>query len=107
MASAVVTEHDLDDGTLIVDLHGELDIAVNDGLRDILVDKIRSRRPPRIVVNMRHVAFVDSTGIGALLAAHNVARAVGVHFEVREMAPFVERQLHVAEAFDSLVSHRR
>lgn len=104
MASAVVKQLTLDDGTVVFDLHGELDIAVNEALRDILVDTITTRRPPRVVVKMRHVAFVDSTGMTALIAGYNAARDAGVAYEVREVAPFVEQQLHVAGVFDRLVT---
>ena len=103
MASALVTQRTLDDGTVVVDLHGELDIAVNDAMREILVDTIKTRRPPRLVVNMRHVMFVDSTGMSALIAGHKAAEEAGVVYEVREIAPFIERQLHAAGVFDHLV----
>ena len=68
MADAVVSQRVLDDGTVVIDLRGELDIAVNDALRDVLVDTITTRRPPRLIINMRHVAFIDSTGLSALVA---------------------------------------
>jgi anti-sigma B factor antagonist len=103
VASAVVKQRTLDDGTVVFDLHGELDIAVNEALRHILVDTITTKRPPRVVVNMRHVAFVDSTGTTALIAAYNAAQEVGVAYEVREVAQFVEQQLNVAGVFDHLV----
>jgi anti-anti-sigma factor len=104
MASAVVKKQVLDDGTIVIDLHGELDIAVNDALRDILVDTITTQRPPRLVIRMRHVAFVDSTGMSALIAGYNAAHEAGVGFEVHEVAPFVEQQLRVAGLFERLVS---
>jgi anti-sigma B factor antagonist len=103
MASAVVTQRIHDDGTMEFDLHGELDIAVNDALRDILVDTITTRRPPRIVINLRHVAFVDSTGTSALIAGYTAAHDAGVVYEVRQVAPFIEQQLHVTGVFDRLV----
>src|SRR3954471_21604230 len=93
MADAVVSQRVLDDGTVVIDLRGELDIAVNDALRDVLVDTITTRRPPRVVVNMRHVVFVDSTGMGAIVAGYNAAKDAGVRFDVREIAPFVADQL--------------
>jgi anti-anti-sigma factor len=93
MADAVVSQRVLDDGTVVIDLRGELDIAVNDALRDVLVDTITTRRPPGVVVNMRHVVFVDSTGMGALVAGYNTAKNAGISFDVREIAPFVADQL--------------
>ena len=102
--NAVAKRTVLDDGTVVLVLHGELDIAVNDALRDILVDTITVQRPPRIVVNMRHVAFVDSTGISALLAGYNAAREAGVVYEVSDLAPFIEQQLKATGVLDRLVT---
>jgi anti-sigma B factor antagonist len=102
MADAVVSRRVLDDGTVVIDLRGELDVAVNDALCDVLVDTITTRRPPRVVVNMRHVVFVDSTGMSALLAGYNTAKHAGVAYEVREVAPFVEKQLRVTGVYELL-----
>ena len=104
MANALVSQRLLDDGTVVIDLRGELDIAVNDALRDVLVDTINTRRPPRLLVSMRHVTFVDSTGMSALLAGYHAARAAGVQYAVRDVAPFVEKQLHTTGIYEQLVS---
>jgi anti-anti-sigma factor len=106
MANAVVRQRVLDDGTVIIDLRGELDIAVNESLRNLLVDIITTRRPPYLVVNMRHVVFVDSTGLGALVAGYNAATQAGVGFDVREIAPFVEKQLRASGLYDVLAKQR-
>jgi anti-sigma B factor antagonist len=102
MADAVVSRRVLEDGSVVIDLRGELDIAVNDALRDVLVDTITTRRPPRVMVNMRYVVFVDSTGMGALVAGYHAAKDAGVVFDVQEIAPFVEKQLRAAGLFELL-----
>lgn len=103
MADAVVSQRVQDDGTIVLDLRGELDIAVNDALRDVLVDTITNRRPPRLVVSMRYVTFIDSTGMGALIAGYEAARSCGVEYVVDDVAPFVERQLRTTGIFERLV----
>jgi anti-anti-sigma factor len=105
MADAVVKQRVLHDGTVIIDLRGELDIAVNESLRNLLTDIITTRRPPRMVVDMRHVVFVDSTGIGALVAAYHAATTAGVEFEVQQIAPFVEKQLRATGLYDLLTQN--
>ena len=105
MADAVVTRRVLKDGT-IIDLRGELDIAVNESLRSLLVDTITTRRPPCVIVNMRHVVFVDSTGMGALIAGYNAATQAGVGFDVRDLAPFVEEQLRATGLYQLLTQQR-
>lgn len=102
VADAVVSRRTVDDGTIVIDLRGELDVAVNDALRDMLVDTITTHRPPRVVVNMQHVVFIDSTGMSALLAAHQAAQRTGVGYQVREVAPFVEKQLRATGLYQLL-----
>jgi anti-sigma B factor antagonist len=102
MADAVVSQRLLDDGTVVIELRGELDVAVNDALRDVLVDTITTRRPPCLVVNMKHVVFIDSTGMSALLAGYHAAKNADVGYEVRDMAPFVEQQLRVTGLLEVL-----
>lgn len=103
MGDAVVDRKELADGTVVIDLRGELDLAINDALRALLVDTARLR-PTRIVVDMLHVSFVDSTGIGALAAGYTAARNAGVPFGVRHLAPFIAEQLRMTGLYEHLVS---
>jgi anti-sigma B factor antagonist len=104
VANALVSEHHLEDGTIVLELRGELDVAVNDALRDVLLDTILTRRPPCVIVSMQHVTFVDSTGMGALLAGYNAARSAGVRYVVQNVAPFIEKQLRTTRIYDQLAS---
>jgi anti-sigma B factor antagonist len=104
VANAVVSRRRLENGTVVLDLRGELDVAVNDALRDVLEQTIRIERPPTVVVNLRYVTFVDSTGMGALVAGLNAARDQQVRFVVQDVAPFVEKQLRTAGLYESLVA---
>ncbi|MEV4537487.1 STAS domain-containing protein [Asanoa sp. NPDC049518] len=104
MARAMVSRRLLDNGTVVLELRGELDVAVDNALRDVLEQTIRIQRPPSVVVDMRHVTFVDSTGMGALVAGLNEARTHQVRFSVQAVAPFVEKQLRIAGLYETLVS---
>jgi anti-anti-sigma factor len=103
MGDAVVNRSVLADGTVVVELRGELDLSINEALRLLLVETATTVRPPRIVVDMLHVSFVDSTGIGALAAGYAAARETGVAFTVRHLAPFIAEQLRLTGLYDHLV----
>lgn len=96
MAEAVVTQFTRGDGTVVVQVRGELDLATEDGLRSLLVDLASRVRPPSIVIDMAKLTFVDSTGIGALTAGYNAAIENRVGFLVRDLSPTVEKQLRIA-----------
>jgi anti-sigma B factor antagonist len=93
-------------GIVLVEIRGDLDIERATALRDLLVDTASGLRPPGIVVDLRHVTFIDSTGLGVLAAGRNAARQVGVRFTVREPPAFVARQLRQTGLYDVLVSDR-
>jgi anti-anti-sigma factor len=56
------------DGAVVVHLAGELDLYNADEVRDALAEAIAGS-PERIVVDMEHVEFVDSTALGVLIEA--------------------------------------
>jgi anti-sigma B factor antagonist len=75
----IVTSLDVADGTATVLLRGEIDILTVEQLRVVLGEAV-ARRPQRIVVDMTGVAFIDSTGLGALISGFQRARDAGVKF---------------------------
>jgi anti-anti-sigma factor len=91
----------LADGTVAIEIRGEIDVAHADQLRTTLVDTVTNVRPVRIVVDLLHVTFVDSSGIGALAAGQNAARSVGIGFVVTNPATFVRQQLRMMGLTDA------
>nr|WP_240940065.1 STAS domain-containing protein [Planosporangium flavigriseum] len=91
----------LADGAVAIELRGEIDVSHADELRTKLIGIATNLRPVRIVVDMLHVTFVDSSGIGALAAGQNAARTVGVGFAVTNPASFVRQQLRMMGLTDA------
>ncbi|MEU6819437.1 STAS domain-containing protein [Streptomyces atriruber] len=58
------------DGVRIVALHGEIDHAVTDELSRALIP-VDGATPPRTVVDLSDVTFMDSSGINVFIAAHH------------------------------------
>jgi anti-sigma B factor antagonist len=56
---------------------GEVDLATSPQLHAKLVDLVEVGEASSVVVDLTPVAFMDSTGLGVLLAAHKRARANG------------------------------
>jgi anti-sigma B factor antagonist len=95
MGDALVTSQRLADGAAIIDVRGELDVTTVSAFRALLVETIKREQPAHVVVDMLHVTFMDSTGIGALVIGYNTAREIGADFVVRNPSTFVLRQLHI------------
>jgi anti-anti-sigma factor len=59
--------------SLHVSVSGELDIAATDEL-DAHLKEIERREPSLIVLDLRELAFIDSSGLRSILTAHARAR---------------------------------
>jgi anti-sigma B factor antagonist len=75
---AIDVEHG--DGTTFVVLRGDLDLATAPQLRECLVKIIDEAA--RIVVDLEAVDFLDSAGLGILVAGLNRARTRGGELEL-------------------------
>jgi anti-sigma B factor antagonist len=59
-------------GSTIVDVTGDIDMGTSPSLRKTLLESLK--RSPRLVVNMRDVRYVDSSGIASLVEVLKEAR---------------------------------
>jgi anti-sigma B factor antagonist len=62
-------------GTIIVDVTGDIDMGTSPGLRKTLMESLKAT--PRLVVNLREVRYVDSSGIASLVEVLKEARNTG------------------------------
>ncbi len=70
----VTIEHDGSTPRMV--LTGELDLATAEQLEDEL-KRVESSEPPKLVLDLRKLEFMDSTGLRAVIAADSRARERG------------------------------
>ena len=73
---------------------GELDMASAPEL-DALVSRLASR-PGEIVLDVKGITFMDSTGVRLILRVVELCQENGCRFEVRSLTPQIRRLLDVA-----------
>lgn len=95
MGEAVMTTRRQADGVMVLDVRGTLDAATVDSLRSALLSTLTGHRPATMVVDLTYVTFMDSLGVGALVAGYHAARDVGTTLLLRNPSDFVHRQLRV------------
>lgn len=83
MALDVQTRQE-DNGVTVVAPTGRLDVAGAPALKDAISEVVKIG-PARIVIDMEGVSFVDSTGLGSVIAALKQIR--GSQGELRLAAP--------------------
>jgi anti-anti-sigma factor len=74
---------------------GEVDVDNAYEIRDAVVSVLAAARPSRVELNLRAVTFIDSIGIGALVAGFQAAEVSGVKLVITNPSRFVHRQLWV------------
>lgn len=65
------------DKTTIFDVSGDVDLATSPELRKALLHELREARVPRVVLNLKAVRYMDSSGVASLVEGLKVSRDVG------------------------------
>ena len=85
------------DGTVTVELEGELDLHGSPGLAAAIRDAL-VHRPTTIDIDAARLTFIDSAGLTALLTALCEADAAGVVLRIVKWSPAVEQILTMTGA---------
>jgi anti-sigma B factor antagonist len=76
-----------------VHLAGEVDIRTASEAQALVTTALTAEKPEVLVVDLEHVGFLDSVGIGFLVGLNQQARDVGVALRLRGLQPQVYRVL--------------
>lgn len=68
-------------GRVIFTPRGELDLATVPEMETLVLDAVRSAASP-VVVDLRELTFMDSTGVRTIVAAHQLAEESGCDLKV-------------------------
>lgn len=90
----------------IVDVTGDITLYNSPQVRKVLLDLLRDRHAPRVVVNMQAVKYIDSAGVASLVEGLKVSRDVksgfalyGLSKTTREVLELT-RLIKVFEVYD-------
>jgi anti-anti-sigma factor len=82
-------------------LSGEIDLAVAPRLEASGRELVATVAPGRLELDLGDVTFIDSSGLGALIALRNVAREHGCTLVLVRVSPVVSRFFELAGLKDS------
>jgi anti-sigma B factor antagonist len=92
---------------IIVDLDGRLVLGVGDEILRDVVNELLAEDWKKIVLNLRKVTIIDSSGIGEVVASWKLAKRFGASLKLMRPAPQIQRTLRLTqllpllEVFDS------
>lgn len=99
----LITRTTTDDGACLVTLAGEVDLDGSVQFRDALLSCLRTG--PGAVVDLGRVAFMDSSGINALITAHQTAEANGAWLRLAAPQQAVRRVLELVGVDELIPSY--
>src|SRR5256886_10324899 len=90
-----ITQREMN-GIYLLALKGRLILGQeSDGLR-AMVDNLLASGVTRIVINLEHVNYVDSAGLGALIEMHRKTKAKGGGLKLCNLSPNLRQALQTA-----------
>ncbi len=89
-----------DDGqTCVLTLTGELDLASAEALEEEL-ERAAAAGAERVILDLRELEFMDSTGLSVVVKAHQRAEKSGTTFALVKGPPQVQRLLSLTGVAD-------
>ena len=91
----------------LVDVVGDIDLYNSPDIRKVLMDALRGKKAPRVVVNLKAVRYIDSSGVASLVEALKVSRELGSRLQLTGLSPAarevleLSRLISVFEVYDS------
>jgi len=68
------------DKTTIFDVSGDIDFANSSEVRRSVLREIQEAHTPRLLLNLRQVRYIDSSGVASLVEGLKAARDLGSRF---------------------------
>jgi len=88
--------YDNDSLSLSVDLEEELDISSCKTLRSIIDGYIMKYEPKEFIMDLTHVKFMDSSGIGLLIGRYNLIKLLDSKMTIINATQSIKRVLELS-----------
>jgi anti-sigma B factor antagonist len=82
---------------IIVDLDGRLVLGVGDEILRDVMNELLAEDWKKIVLNLRKVTIMDSSGIGEVVASWKLAKRFGASLKLMRPAPQIQRTLRLTQ----------
>ncbi len=81
---------------VIVDLKGKLTLGLGDQILRDTVDELLAENWKKILLNLSEVSFMDSAGVGELVAGLRTCKRFGASFKILNVNERVQSTLYIA-----------
>src|ERR1700731_1661783 len=82
--------------TTILDISGDIDLAHSSEVRRLVLSEFRDKRTPRVILNLRDVNYIDSSGVASLVEGLKASRDVGSRLILFGLSPVAHEVLQLS-----------
>jgi len=97
-----ISSHTPYSGLLTLALAGELDLSAAEALRDAVTEAVKSPDVDAVLVDLDEVTFLDSAGIGVLVAGWRAANDVGRRLRIENARGMAREVLRITGVWAAL-----
>lgn len=80
----------------IVDVVGDIDLYNSPDIRKVLLDELRTKRAPAVIVNLTRVRYIDSSGVASLVEGLKISRELQSKFILFGLSPAAREVLELS-----------
>jgi anti-sigma B factor antagonist len=84
------------EGRVILDVSGDIDLANSPAMRKMLLGEIKEKRTPKVLLNLKGVRYIDSSGIASLVEGLKAARDLGSRLVLYGLSPAVREVMELS-----------
>ncbi len=83
-------------GWVILDLTGDIDLAHSPVMRKALLGEIKEKHTPKVLLNLKSVRYIDSSGIASLVEGLKASRDQGSRLILFGLNPSVREVMELS-----------
>lgn len=90
-------KYNYQDGILSISLEEELDVNSCKTLRTVIDGYIMKYQPDEFFLNLEHVKFMDSSGIGLILGRYNLLKLMNCNMTILNPTNSIKRVIELSD----------
>lgn len=84
------------DRMTILDISGDIDLANSPAMRKVLLGEIKEKHTPKVLLNLKNVRYIDSSGIASLVEGLKASRDSGARLILYGLSSSVREVLELS-----------
>lgn len=88
------------DQTAILDIAGDINLKYSREVRNAMLQEIRDKGTPRVILNLTAVPRIDSSGIASLVEGLKASREAGTRLILYGLSPLAYEVLRLSRLVD-------